>query len=121
MLTVAGTGAATGFELVRVTVAPAAAALLSCTVAISSSPLEGAERVRLTAVIPGGAGLTVKEATADHAVTARVKGPLSPSPERTLQNLGPAVSDSTVKVGPLSWGSSASTAEKVALLEICTS
>jgi len=102
-VTVAGTGAAVGFEVVRLTMAPpGGVALLSCTVAISSSPLNGAGRVRLRAVTLGGAVLTVKLATVDHAVTAAVVGELSPWAERMRQNLVPGVRDSTVKVGPLS-------------------
>ena len=100
---IAGTGAAVGFELVRLTTAPPGdVALLSCTVAISSSPLNGAGRVRLRPVTLGGAVLTVKLAAVEKAVTAAVVGELSPWAERMRQNLVPGVSESTVKVGPLS-------------------
>src|SRR2546421_8953896 len=70
MRSVAGTGASVGLEHVRLTTAPAGAALLSWTVTISSSPLKGAGRVRLRPVTLGGAGLTVKLATVEKAVTA---------------------------------------------------
>src|ERR1051326_6740056 len=79
MVTVAGTGAAFGSELVRLTTAPAAeAAPLSCSCTHVPLPLYRGLLVSVSETGAGGAGLTVKVPVADHAVTAAVVVEASP-------------------------------------------
>src|SRR5207302_960479 len=119
---VAGTGTAAGFELVSAMVAPpAATAALSCTWTQVVSPLYSTVLASVTETGVGGAALTVKLPLLDQAVSAAVVGELSPCAERTRQNFVPGVSDSTVREGPLSCGSSSSIEPKPASRAICTS
>ena len=94
---VAGTGAAAGFELVRVIAAPpAGAAAVSWTATQVESPLNNGLVVSVSETGVGGAELTANVPVVDHAVTAAVVGEASPCIERTRQNFVPEVSDSTV-------------------------
>src|SRR6185295_5771933 len=102
IVTVAGTGAAVGFELVRlITVSPAGAPD-SCSCTQVESPLVSGLVVNETETGLGGPELTVKERVADHGVTAAVVGEESPWTEWTRQYFTPGVSDSTVRDGLLS-------------------
>jgi hypothetical protein len=108
-VTDAGTGTAVGLLLVsRTTAPPGGAAVLSCTSPNSSSPLNGAGRVKERDTTDGEAELTVKDAVWDHAVTAAVLGLLLPWKDRTRQNLVPDVSDRTSRCAGVIWGMSSS-------------
>src|SRR5712691_4377529 len=101
---VAGTGAAAGFELVRLVVAPlAGTAALSCTATQVVSPLYSGLIVSVTDTGVGGAELTVNVPVVEKSVTADVVGEAAPWNERTRQNFVPGVSDSTVRNGSVSW------------------
>jgi hypothetical protein len=79
MVTVAGTGAAAGFELARLIVAPAGpTAAVSCSQTHVVSPLLSGFFAKLTDTGVGGAELIVKLLTVDHAVRAAVVGEESP-------------------------------------------
>jgi hypothetical protein len=94
---VAGTGAALGFELARAIVAPVGGtAEVSCTATHVVLPLATGFVVALTETGVGGAVLTVKLRTCDHAVSAAVVDDASPCADRTRQNFVPAVSDVSV-------------------------
>src|SRR5207302_8319006 len=108
IVTVAGTGAAAGFELARLMLVATGGALVSCSCTQVVSPLASGFRVNDTDTGVGGAELTVKLPVADHAVTAAVVGEASPCTECTRQNFCPGVSDSTVRVGLFSCVSSSS-------------
>src|SRR5205823_4316955 len=106
---VAGTGAAAGLELVRLMVAPPApTAALNCTATHVVSPLNSGFVAKDTETGVGGVEGIVNDPVVDHAVTADVVGELSPCAERTRQNFVPGVSESTVREGSLSCGSSSS-------------
>jgi hypothetical protein len=101
---VAGTGAAAGFELVRLIVAPLAGTpALSCTATQVVSPLYSGLIVSVTDTGVGGAELTVNVPVVEKSVTADVVGEAAPWNERTRQNFVPGVSDSTVRNGSVSW------------------
>src|SRR5712691_1257984 len=102
MVIVAGTGAALGFELVRLMFVAVGGAPESCSWTQVESPLVSGFVVNETETGLGGAELTVKVRVADHAVTAAVVGEAFPCTECTRQNFTPGVSDSTVRVGSLS-------------------
>src|SRR5437764_2139010 len=119
---VAGTGTAAGFELdIAIVAPPAGAAAVSCTATIVESPLNNWLLASVTEAGVGGAGVIVNVRAMDHAVSAAVVGELSPCAERTRQNFVPDVSDSTVRDGPLSCGSSSSIVPKPESLAICSS
>src|SRR2546422_4542203 len=103
MVIVAGTGAALGFELVRLMFVAVGGAPESCSWIHVESPLVSGFVVNETETGLGGAELTVNVRVADHAVTAAVVGEAFPWTECTRQNFTPGVSDSTVRVGSLSW------------------
>jgi len=117
-----GTDAALGFELVMPMRAPlAGTAAVSCTATHVVSPLVSGSVASVIDTGLGGAELIVNERGVDHAVTAAVVGEASPCDERTRQNFVPAVSDNTVRDGPLSCGSSSSIDENAESLAICSS
>src|SRR2546426_10844214 len=102
-----GTGAAVGFELVSVMVAPlAGTAAVSCTATAVESPPNSGLVASVTDTGVGGAELTVNVPGVEKSVTAAVVGEASPWCERTRQNFVPGVSDSTVRDGWLSCGAS---------------
>src|ERR1051325_11817990 len=106
---VAGTGTAAGFELfITIVAPPAGTAAVSCTATNVVSPLYSGSLASVTDTGVGGAELIVNLPTADHAVSAAVGGDESPCAERTRQNFGPGVSESTWRVGPFNCGSSTS-------------
>ena len=93
---VAGSGAAVGLLLVRLTTAPpAGAGAVSWTVTVSVSPLK-AGAIDTANELMVGAEDTTNEPVADHAVTAGTFGAESPCIEFTRQNCVPAGSDVTV-------------------------
>jgi hypothetical protein len=98
----AGTGAALGFELVRLTLVATGGALVNCTCTQVVAPLVTGLLVNDTDTGVGGAELTVKVPVADHGVTAAVVGDESPCTECTRQNFCPGVRDSTVRCGSFS-------------------
>jgi len=117
-----GTDAALGFELVMPMTAPlAGTAAVSCTATHVVSPLVSGSVASVIDTGVGGAELIVNVRGVDHAVTAAVVGEASPCVERTRQNFVPAVSDSTVREGPLSCGSSSSIDPKPESRAICSS
>ncbi len=117
-----GTGAAVGFELVSVMVAPlAGTAAVSCTATAVESPLNSGLVASVTDTGVGGAELTVNVPVVEKAVTAAVVGEASPWCERTRQNFVPGVSDSTVRDGWLSCGARSSIVENPESLAICSS
>jgi hypothetical protein len=93
-----GTGAALGFELVRLTLVAVDGAPDSCSCTQVLSPLVSGLAVNDTDTGFGGAELTVNVPVVDHAVTAAVVGEESPCTEWTRQNFRPGVSESTVRV-----------------------
>src|SRR5262245_14286849 len=117
----AGTGAALGFELVRLTAVATAGAPVSCTCTHVVAPLVTGLPVNDTDTGVGGAELTVNVPVADHGVTAAVVGDASPCTEWTRQNFWPGVSDSTVRVGLFSWLSRSSIVLKPLSFAICRS
>jgi len=119
---VGGTDAALGFELVMLMMAPlAGTAADSWTATEVESPLESGSVASVTDTGLGGAELIVNVPAVENAVTAAVVGEASPCAERTRQNFVPAVSDSTVRDGPLSCGSSSSIDANPESLAICSS
>src|SRR5262245_17629 len=101
--TVAGTGAAVGFEVERATAAPAAgAAVASWSSTHVVSPLWIGLITGVSDTGVGGTEGTVNVPVADHAVKAPVVGEESPWNDRTRQNFVPDVSESTVRVGSFS-------------------
>jgi hypothetical protein len=104
----AGTGATDGFELASATDVVTDGADVSWIATHVVLPLVSGSTVNDTDTGIGGAELTVNVPGDDHAVTAAVVGDASPWAERTRQNFWPGVSDSTVRAGPLSCGSSSS-------------
>ncbi len=104
----AGTGATDGFELANATEVVVAGADVSWIATQVVVPLVSGSVVNEIETGAGGAELTVNVPADDHAVTAAVVADASPWAERTRQNFWPGVSDSTVRVGPLSCGSSSS-------------
>jgi len=117
-----GAGAAVGFELVSVMVAPlAGTAAVSCTATAVESPLNSGLVASVTDTGVGGAELTVNVPVVEKAVTAAVVGEASPWCERTRQNFVPGVSDSTVRDGWLSCGASSSIVLNPESLAICSS
>ena len=96
MVTVAGTGAAAGFELVMLMVAPLApTAALNCTWTKVVLPEASGLVVNVIPTGTGGVPGIVNVPAADHAVTAAVVGEESPWADRTRQNLVPGLSEST--------------------------
>jgi hypothetical protein len=98
----AGTGAALGFELVRLTLVATGGAPLNCSCTHVVAPLVTGLLVNETDTGVGGAELTVNVRVADHGVTAAVVGDESPCTECTRQNFWPGVSDNSVRVGSFS-------------------
>jgi hypothetical protein len=96
---VAGTGAAVGFELVRLMTVSLAGAPVSCSCTHVELPLVSGLVVNDTETGLGGAEPTVKLRVADHGVTAAVVGDASPCTEWTRQYFTPGVSDNTVRDG----------------------
>jgi hypothetical protein len=87
MVTVAGTGAAFGSELVKlITAPPAGAADDNCTETQVVLPLYKGLAVKPNAIGVAGAELTVKDPLPENLVTAAVVGEESPWNERTRQN-----------------------------------
>ena len=117
----AGTGASDGFELAKATDVVVDGAEVSCTATQVVLPLVSGSVVNDTDTGVGGAELTVNVPGDDHAVIAAVVGDASPWAERTRQNFWPGVNDSTVRVGPLSCGSSSSIFLNLLSLAICNS
>ena len=94
---VAGTGAALGFELVRLMTAPLAATpAVSCTATQVDAPLVSGFVAKVTDTGVGGAELMANVPVVDHAVWAAVVWEEPPCVERTRQNFVPGVSDVTV-------------------------
>ena len=89
----AGTGATLGFELLSAMGVPAGTAAVSWIATNVVAPLASGSVVNVTDTGVGGAVLTVKLFTADHAVSAAVVGDASPCAERTRQNFVPALSE----------------------------
>src|SRR2546428_13705928 len=90
--TVAGTGAAAGFELVRVIVAPpAGAAAVSCTATQVESPLNNGFVASVSDTGEGGAELTANVPVVDHAVTAAVWAERPPSPSAPARTSEPTI------------------------------
>ena len=117
-----GAGAAVGFELVSVMVAPlAGTAAVSCTATAVESPLDSGLVASVTETGVGGAELTVNVPVVEKSVTAAVVGEESPCIERTRQNFVPGVSDSTVREGWLSCGARSSMVLNPESLAICSS
>lgn len=76
---------------------------VSCTCTQVVSPLLSGFFAKPTDTGVGGAVLTVKLLTGDHAVRAGSVGEELPCAERTRQNLVPGVSDVSVAVGAVNW------------------
>jgi hypothetical protein len=97
-----GTGAALGFELVRLTFVAVDGAPDSCSCTHVVSPLVTGLAVKETDTGFGGAEPTVNVPVVDHAVTAALVGEELPCTEWTRQNFRPGVSESTVRLGSFS-------------------
>jgi hypothetical protein len=101
---VAGSGAAVGLLLVRLTTAPPkGAGVVSWTVRVSLSPLEAGSFEMASDPTLGGVAGTTKDPVADQAVLAGTSGAESPCVERTCQYLVPAVSEVMVQCAPVIW------------------
>lgn len=117
----AGTGATDALELASAMGVCVDGAEVSCTETQVVLPLVTGEVVNETDTGVGGAELMVNVRADDQAVTAAVDADASPWAERTRQNFWPGVSDSTVRVGPLSCGSSSSIFLNLLSFAICSS
>src|SRR5829696_3037572 len=104
MVRVAGTGAAVGSLLDRLTTAPpAGAGPVSWTDTVCCWPFAAGSSATASDPTPGGVAGMTNELVADQAVLAGTPGAESPWVDSTCQYLVPAGSDVTVQCAPVIW------------------
>jgi hypothetical protein len=104
MVNVAGTGAAVGLLVERLTTTPpCGAGPVNWTETVWVSPFEAGSIATASDPTPGDVEGTTNERVADQAVFAGTPGAESPWVESTCQYFVPALSDVIVQLGPVIW------------------